>query len=122
MRSFSCLSLRLAALVLFGLAAGCNRPAASPPAEATAPAATTVSVTRPARKTVRHSIEQPGYNVEAFQQTPLFAKIAGYVEKVNADIGDRVTKGQVLAELSVPEMTVELKQKEAAVLQAEAEV
>src|SRR5262249_18998409 len=38
------------------------------------------------------------------------------------DIGDRVRKGQVLVELLVPEMEVEVQQKEAAIGQAEAEI
>jgi multidrug efflux pump subunit AcrA (membrane-fusion protein) len=81
-----------------------------------------VTVVKPQRGTVRYTIRQPGYNIEAFQQTPVYAKVAGYVAKVNFDIGDRVRKGEVLAELSVPEMHVELRQKEALVKQAEAEV
>jgi HlyD family secretion protein len=116
----------LPAAVLLGGAAGCQRPApaatpqgqpAAPPAEATA-----VRIVKPERKTVRHPIEQPGFNVEAFQETPLYAKISGYVRKWNVDIGDRVKQDQVLAELDVPEMEVDLKQKEAAVRQAEAQV
>jgi multidrug resistance efflux pump len=95
---------------------------------------TEVKVTRPEKKTVRHRIKQPGYNIEAYQQTPLYAKVAGYVQKVHVDIGDRVKgpaydsggklvrEGQVLADLWVPEMEVELKEKEAAVRQAAAQV
>lgn len=103
---------------------GCGRPAAdaNPPAtNPTAPAIATVTVVKPERKTLRRFIEQPG-RIEPYEQTPLFVKIAGYVEKVNVDIGDHVQKGQVLAELSVPEMHEELKQKDALIAQAEAEV
>src|SRR5207302_914096 len=49
-------------------------------------------------------------------------KIPGFVQKVHVDIGDRVHKGDVLAELWVPEMEEELKQKQALVAQSQAEV
>jgi RND family efflux transporter MFP subunit len=104
---------------------GCQRPApaATPQEQAAAPRAeATVRVVRPERKAVRHPIEQPGYNIEAFQETPLYAKITGYVQKWNVDIGDRVKKDQVLAELYVPEMAADVRQKEAAVKQAGAQV
>jgi multidrug efflux pump subunit AcrA (membrane-fusion protein) len=52
----------------------------------------------------------------------VFSKIPGYVQTVNVDYGDRVTKGKVLAELWVPEMVVEVAQKKALVGQAEAEL
>jgi RND family efflux transporter MFP subunit len=66
--------------------------------------------------------KRPGYNVAAYQSTSLYAKISGYVRKWNFDIGDRVRKHEVMAELWVPEMEVELQQKKAAVDQAEAEI
>jgi multidrug efflux pump subunit AcrA (membrane-fusion protein) len=77
--------------------------------------------------------EQPG-QIEAFEETPLYAKLAGYVEKMYVDIGDLVTgpqfdeqgkvsrEGQLLAELSIPELDEEFQQKEAAIGQAQAEL
>ncbi len=82
------------------------------------PALTTV---RPERKTLVKVIEQPGV-IEGFEQTVLSAKISGYLNEHKFNIGDRVTKDQVIATLSVPEMVEELKQKVAAVAQSEAEV
>jgi RND family efflux transporter MFP subunit len=111
--------------VFLSLAAGCSQQPASSPDQAAkaSPAETqTVKVVRPQKKDVRRLIERPGYNIEAFERTPLYAKIAGYVLKWNADIGDVVHKNDVLAELSIPEMDVELKQKEAAILQAASQV
>ena len=127
------LLLAAAGAALLGLTAGCQRPSASatpaaaggPPAAGAAtgePSAAAVRIVRPERKTVRHPIEQPGFNVEAFQETPLYAKITGYVRKWDVDIGDRVKKDQVLAELDVPEMVADVRQKEAAVKQASAQV
>src|SRR5262249_42703550 len=71
--------------------------------------------------TVRGTLEFPA-QVEPSQQTELYARIAGYVQNVHVDIGDRVKKGQALAELSAPEMEAELLQKRALVREAEAGV
>jgi multidrug efflux pump subunit AcrA (membrane-fusion protein) len=51
----------------------------------------------------------------------LYSRISGTVQTLQADIGDHVKKGQVLAELSVAELEAELKQKAALVSQAQAE-
>lgn len=106
-------------------AAGCQRPSAAattPQQAAPQPKEAAVRIVKPERKTVRHPIEQPGFNIEAFQETPLYAKVNGYVRKWNVDIGDPVTKGQLLVELYVPEMVVDLKQKEAGIGQAKAQI
>jgi RND family efflux transporter MFP subunit len=114
-----------AGAMLVSLAAGCNRPAADAPqqgaqsAQSETPA---VKVVHPEKKDVRRLIERPGYNIEAYERTPLYAKLPGYVLKWNVDMGDSVHKDDVLAELYIPEMEVELKQKKAAVGQAEAEI
>lgn len=116
----ACLPLVLSALVV-----GCHRPAEEGAAAQTAPGASDDSspgVIHPQRAVVRRRIEQPGYNIEPFQRTPVYAKIPGYVACVKVDIGDPVQPGQLLAELSVPEMQAELRQKEAAVRQAVAEI
>jgi RND family efflux transporter MFP subunit len=80
-----------------------------------------VKTTTPVRKDFSRRIEQPG-EVLADEQTPIYARISGYVDRVLHDIGQKVEKGDVLAELSVPEMDEELKQKGALVSQAKSEV
>src|SRR5262245_32136265 len=111
--------------LLLPVAGGCNRPAAAPPGDKAAPAANpgtpTVKTVKPERKTIHRTIEQPG-EIQAFEQTPVYAKIPGYVAKVNKDIGDRVRQGEILAELWVPEVEEELKRKQALVQQADAEI
>jgi RND family efflux transporter MFP subunit len=52
----------------------------------------------------------------------LYAKVGGFLAEISVDIGDDVTKGQVLARLSIPEMEKELLQKQAAIASAEADV
>jgi RND family efflux transporter MFP subunit len=78
-----------------------------------------VDVVKPERHTVQRTVGEPG-EIEAYETTPIYAKIAGYLQKVNVDIGYEVKKGQVLAELSVPEFEADLSEKRAAVVQAAA--
>jgi RND family efflux transporter MFP subunit len=84
------------------------------------------------RKTLVRFAEQPG-QVAALEQTPLLAKVSGYVRKIHVDIGDEVSGprhregqadqlGQLLVELDVPELQKELAQKESAIKQVEAEI
>ncbi|MBI3837927.1 MAG: efflux RND transporter periplasmic adaptor subunit [Planctomycetia bacterium] len=80
-----------------------------------------VTAAKPERKTISLTVTQPG-QIEAFDQAKLYAKIPAYVEEYRADIGDRVERGQVLAELSAPELDQELQQKKALVAQAGADV
>ncbi len=98
---------------------GCGQraPSATSMPEAAIPQ---VVADRPQRKTLRLTTTQPG-QIAAFEQTPLFAKVSGYVEAVLVDIGDAVKKGQTLIKLSIPEMLDDLTQKEAMIAQTEAE-
>ena len=116
------LGAALGAIGLTAALAGCEglttattaAPAASP-----ASTVTKVEVVRPTRQAIRRLAEQPG-QIEAFERTPIHAKLSGYAREVAVDIGDRVVGGQVLAELSVPEVEADLDQKVAAIDQAEA--
>lgn len=74
------------------------------------------AVVTPERRTVTRSLRVPGTLI-ADEQVNLFAKTSGYVSKIEVDIGDRVSKGDALVTISVPEMEDELRQMEA-VLQA----
>jgi RND family efflux transporter MFP subunit len=39
-----------------------------------------------------------------YQEVEVMAKVAGYVKKINVDVGDRVQEGQFLALIEIPEM------------------
>src|SRR5262249_23371188 len=69
-----------------------------------------VTVVKSERKTVWRHIELPA-QVEPSKQAELYARVAGVVQKVHADLGDRVKQGQVLAELAVPELEQGAAQK-----------
>lgn len=74
------------------------------------------------------TISAPAH-VEPYERAEIFAKASGFVAAVHVDIGDVVQRGQLLAELSIPEMGQErlqkqalLEQSHAAIRQAEARV
>lgn len=131
-------ALRLCCVLSLSLA-GCESGAPAGGAEEAVAVSTgnaaLVKVTpiRATRKLLVRYTEQPGV-IEAFEETPLFAKVAGYVARVHVDIGDRVAgprydangqviePGQVLVELDVPELEDERRQKQALVGQARSHV
>jgi RND family efflux transporter MFP subunit len=53
----------------------------------------------------------------AFSAANLYARASGYIGKRNADIGDRVKEGQLLAAISVPELDHQIGQNEATQVQ-----
>jgi RND family efflux transporter MFP subunit len=53
--------------------------------------------------------------LQPFQEVDVHAKIAGYVQHLAVDIGDRVKAGDLLATLDVPELQHEVQQSDAAV-------
>lgn len=60
-------------------------------------------VARLAPADVTRWVTVPG-EVKPLQQVTLYAKVAGYLQSVNADLGDDVKAGDVLAEIEVPEL------------------
>jgi len=61
----------------------------------------------------------PG-NIFAYVDSPIYARTNGYLKKWYFDIGARVTKGQLLAEIESPEVDQQLAQAKADLLTAEA--
>ncbi len=57
-----------------------------------------------------------------YQEVELHAKVAGYVRKINVDIGDHVRAGQVLAVLEVPELNAQVMGAEAGVRHSKEEI
>lgn len=54
------------------------------------------------RPSDRREVTFPG-DVRAYWQTTLYAKVAGYIRRMDVDKGDRVRKGQILAVIESPE-------------------
>ena len=57
-----------------------------------------------------------------FQEVNVYARVAGYVQQMKVDVGDRVKAGDVLAVLEIPELQDDLRRATAAVERAEHEV
>ena len=92
--------------------AGCGKETehASP-----SPIAPEVTATKPQRRNILRTVGQPGF-VDAYEQSSIFPKITGFIEKWNVDIGDKVKKDQLLATLFVPELVEEYRLKQATVV------
>jgi RND family efflux transporter MFP subunit len=122
---FIALLLMTAPLWLLAACTGCgHRAGGSAAAQAASSAAAAIDrvvAGPPVRKTLVLTTTQPA-RIEAYEVTPLLAKLAGYVGEVRVDIGDAVEQDQPLAVLRIPELNDEVAQRQALVAQAEAEV
>jgi RND family efflux transporter MFP subunit len=67
------------------------------------------------------SVSLPG-TTAAFAAANIYARATGYISKRNADIGDHVKQGELLAKLAVPELDEQISQNEATLDQLKAAV
>lgn len=91
------------------LTSGCHREPVKTPERANT---RRVVVDTPKLKDLARICEQPG-RIEAYEQTPIYSRVSGYVRAVLVDIGDAVKKGEPLVELDVPDLVEHVNQKEA---------
>lgn len=80
-----------------------------------------VDVTRVKLGSANTDLELPG-TVQAFEQTPIFARTSGYIKRRYVDIGDHVSAGQLLATIEDPQTEQQLRQAQANVLQLNAQL
>src|SRR5690242_3295103 len=114
MRNYLLVGLMLAG----GAFAACSRSVAAQPAVSDVP---TVAVARIVTGDVAQVLSIAA-EFRPFQEIDVHAKVAGYLKKINVDVGDRVREGQLLATLEVPELQDELDQNAAAVKRAQQEI
>jgi RND family efflux transporter MFP subunit len=79
----------------------------------------TVAVTTPQQAAPQQEIVLPG-TMQAFADAAVYARVNGYLKRWTADIGARVQKGQLLAEIDTPELDQQLMQARADLATAEA--
>ncbi len=79
-----------------------------------------IELTPVVSKTVSRNIELPG-EFQPFLSVTLYAKVPGYVERVLVDRGSVVKQGELLVELSAPEMTAQIAEAESKVQAAESD-
>ena len=77
---------------------------------ATSPPRVSVVIARRAPATTEHVL--PG-NARGFREAALYARTTGYLKRWLVDIGDRVNEGQLIAEISAPDIDDQLAQARA---------
>jgi len=80
-----------------------------------------VSVMTARRADGRGNLVLPG-NIQAVTEAPILARAEGFLKTRYVDIGDRVTAGQLLAEIEAPDMDQQVRQAQAAVQQVQADL
>jgi multidrug efflux system membrane fusion protein len=80
--------------------------------ETDAVAVPTVATVRPLSEAANDELILPG-NLQAFEESPIFARTNGYLLRWNKDIGSKVQKGELLAAIDTPEVDQELSQARA---------
>ncbi|HLI82962.1 MAG TPA: efflux RND transporter periplasmic adaptor subunit [Bryobacteraceae bacterium] len=78
-----------------------------------------VSVIHPKLGSLKDEVVLPG-NIQAYTDSPIYARASGYLKKWYVDIGGRVKAGQLLAEIEAPEVDQQVLQAKASLQQAEA--
>jgi len=81
----------------------------------------TVAVIHPAAQTGDENLVLPG-TLMAYIESPIYARTNGYLKKWYRDIGSRVSKGELLAEIDTPEVDQQLSQARADLATAQANV
>lgn len=72
-------------------------------------------------KPIKYSISMSG-DILPLMQVDLFPKISGYIESINVRLGDRVHKGQVIAQIDKSDYLQKVKEAEARVSYARAQL
>jgi RND family efflux transporter MFP subunit len=78
-----------------------------------------VSVIHPELGGMTNEVVLPG-NIQAFTDSPVYARASGYLKKWYTDIGAQVKAGQVLAEIEAPELDEQVRQAKADLKQMQA--
>ncbi len=101
---------------------GCGHGAA-PHGEKTAAASTAkkTATMRIERRNILMKVDQPG-TIQAFETTPIFARIGGYVDKYKVNIGDRVKADSILLSMWIPDLVEALNQKKSATARAAVQI
>ena len=72
----------------------------------------TVAIIHPTSEVAQEDLVLPG-NLEAYVDSPIYARTNGYLRKWYHDIGARVPKGELLADIDTPEVDQQLSQSRA---------
>ena len=89
--------LLVAVMALF---AGCSKEEKTAPSVSEPPL---LHVVHPQLRKIVRVVGQPSFT-QSYERTSIYPKLSAFIERWNFDIGDKVRKGDVLAELFVPEL------------------
>ncbi len=81
----------------------------------------TVSVLKPAAEPASEALTLPA-QLQAYVESAIYSRTNGYLLRWNKDIGSRITKGELLAEIDTPEVDQELSQAKASRQQIQAQL
>src|SRR6202035_1136908 len=76
-----------------------------------------VNVGRVRQSGAKSTIELPG-DLVARVETPMYARVDGYLKQRPVDIGDRVKKGDLLVEIDTPDLDQQIEQIQATLAQS----
>jgi RND family efflux transporter MFP subunit len=81
----------------------------------------TVDVISPVVSGASSELALPG-NTQAFDDTPIYARTSGYLKQWFVDIGQHVTKGELMATIETPELDEQLQVAQADLKSAQADL
>lgn len=117
-RTFVIVAVVIVAAVLLGIAGRMQAQTALRRATDEA-AIAVVATVKPTQDNAAEEVILPG-NVQAFADAPIYARTSGYLKRWLVDIGEKVKKGQLIAEIDAPEVDQQLLQAQADLASAEA--
>jgi RND family efflux transporter MFP subunit len=110
-----------AALVLAATGTACKKAVGDEASKDSAAAPAPVAVAKVTRADLAREVVFDA-EFRPFQDIDLHAKVAGFVQTMNVDVGDRVKAGQLLASIEVPELKEDIERAAAAVKRAQSDV
>src|SRR3984957_771146 len=121
---FIALLVVLGVLLIAGVAAGVlkrqsHQRALAASADDDSSRAPVVNVGHVRQSGAKSTIELPG-DLVARVETPLYARVDGYLKRRPVDIGDHVKKGDLLIEIETPDLDAQIAQAEATLAQSKA--
>ena len=114
--------LMLLALLLPVLALGCSRDQGAKATSDGSKAQTIAVTVAPVEsRDVQRRVEVVG-SLEPDEEVTVYAQVSGYVEKILADLGDRVNEGQPLIQLNQADFRLQVQKAEAILRQTQAKL
>jgi RND family efflux transporter MFP subunit len=98
--------------ILLCLAAACSKPPAEAPPPPSAQGTPTVAVTPVLSQNLAKGLRLSG-ELLAFRDVVLHARVQGFVEKISVDRGSIVKQGQLLVQMTAPEVAAQRSEAEA---------